>query len=161
MRADYPIVMTLKDHARMPQATVGLRTAECGRLFLEQYLDRPIEIALSEVYGRRVQRAEIVEIGNLASRSAFRTLRMLSSVSRCLRRTRIRYAAITATRELRHALDLLGFQWSSIAKADQHRLGQSTSDWGSYYSQDPVVIVGKIQQAAHRVRRCRKGGGFR
>jgi hypothetical protein len=46
-------------------AALGLRRAGSGALFLEQYLDRPVQQLLAEAAGQPVARADIVEIGNL------------------------------------------------------------------------------------------------
>ncbi len=49
-------------------AALGLRSAASGPLFLETYLDLPVEQRLSAVCGQGVRRGDIVEVGNLASR---------------------------------------------------------------------------------------------
>ena len=49
------------------QGAVGLRSARRRPLFLERYLDEPIEQAVSQRHGRTVPREEIVEVGNLAA----------------------------------------------------------------------------------------------
>jgi len=36
----------------LPSAVLGFRAASQGRLFLEDYLDRPIEDLVSNLYGR-------------------------------------------------------------------------------------------------------------
>ena len=52
-----------------PLGVVGLRAAQEEALYLENYLDSPIERTLAEQTGRQVPRARIVEIGHLASRN--------------------------------------------------------------------------------------------
>ncbi len=49
-------------------AALGLRNAATERLFLETYLDTPVEIRMATLCGRPVARQGIVEVGNLASR---------------------------------------------------------------------------------------------
>ncbi|HAN51479.1 MAG TPA: thermostable hemolysin, partial [Pseudomonas sp.] len=49
------------------QGAVGLRSAQRRPLFLERYLDEPIELAVARRSGRPVPREEIVEVGNLAA----------------------------------------------------------------------------------------------
>lgn len=53
--------------AAATKAALGYRRAEAQAMFLETYLDRPIEAELSEIFGRPIPRRNIVEIGNLAS----------------------------------------------------------------------------------------------
>src|SRR6187402_194533 len=50
-----------------PLAVLGYRSAEGGPLFLESYLDRPVEQAVSAAFGMDLTRADIVEIGCLAA----------------------------------------------------------------------------------------------
>ena len=52
-----------------PLGVVGLRAAQEEALYLENYLDSPIERMLAGRAGRQVPRARIVEIGHLASRN--------------------------------------------------------------------------------------------
>ncbi len=51
-------------------AALGYRRAEREALFLETYLDAPVEQVLADQFQRPVTRADVVEIGNLASCNA-------------------------------------------------------------------------------------------
>ena len=48
-------------------ACAGMRQASCGPLFLEHYLDLPIEQQVAAQLRQPVSRSEILEIGNLAA----------------------------------------------------------------------------------------------
>lgn len=48
-------------------ACAGITFAENGKLFSEQYLDRPIESAIQEIWRCKYGRNEIAEVGNLIS----------------------------------------------------------------------------------------------
>jgi hypothetical protein len=48
-------------------AALGLRSAKDETLFLESYLDKPIENILAEKASRPIDRNRIIEIGSLAS----------------------------------------------------------------------------------------------
>ncbi len=48
-------------------AAVGIRPASSAPLFVEQYLDKPIEDCIKTADGSVIQRDEIVEIGNLVA----------------------------------------------------------------------------------------------
>ena len=58
---DYPAYLTI-GVPQAPLAALGFRHADAGPLFLEAYLDRPIEIVLGERFARPVPRARIVEL---------------------------------------------------------------------------------------------------
>lgn len=49
---------------------VGCRGAATQALFLEHYLDEPIEDLIAARVGTSVERADVVEVGNLAARGA-------------------------------------------------------------------------------------------
>ncbi|HQT27273.1 MAG TPA: thermostable hemolysin, partial [Burkholderiales bacterium] len=61
-----PQLLTLRGGDGKLFAACGLRIAGSERLFLEAYLDEPIDEVISRKTGKRVGRADIVEIGNLA-----------------------------------------------------------------------------------------------
>jgi len=48
-------------------AAMGFRAADKDKLFLEQYLDRPIEDYMSQHAGIKIKRNNIVEVGSLAT----------------------------------------------------------------------------------------------
>ena len=54
----------------LASGTPGAEQTVGERLFLETYLDAPVELMLSGCMGRSVRRADVVEIGNLASCNA-------------------------------------------------------------------------------------------
>lgn len=61
-----PRLMSLTDQDCGLLAVCGLRQANSGPLFLEHYMDQPVENLLSERTGLPIRREAIVEIGNLA-----------------------------------------------------------------------------------------------
>jgi hypothetical protein len=61
-----PNLMLLEKNERIA-AVAGWRCAGTERLFLENYLDVPIETAVSRLAGKLVDRQRIVEVGNLAA----------------------------------------------------------------------------------------------
>jgi hypothetical protein len=65
LRRFFPLIMALRLDGGLV-AACGLRYASSGPLFLESYLDQPIEALLSSSKGARVDRSAIVEVGNLA-----------------------------------------------------------------------------------------------
>src|SRR5690606_10001656 len=61
-----PNLMLLDQDAR-PLAALGWRSAAEEGLFLERYLDAPIEREIGRLAGQAVPRNRIVEVGNLAA----------------------------------------------------------------------------------------------
>ena len=61
-----PHLMLLEQQQRIVAAT-GWRAAKDDALFLERYLDQPVEQALARLAKQEVRRERIVEVGNLAA----------------------------------------------------------------------------------------------
>ncbi|WP_236634218.1 thermostable hemolysin [Caulobacter sp. X] len=147
IRAHYPTLMSVQDGHGEIHAAVGFRLAGDEPLFLERYLDDPIEQALSSATGAAVQRADVAEIGNLASRSAGASLFLFMALARHLDQGGCDYAVATATRQLRRTFGRVGFLTRRLTTADPARLGEEARDWGGYYERDPEVLAGAIAPA--------------
>jgi len=139
-----PHLLGVKDGLARWQAAAGYAAAGAQQLFLEQYLDRPIEQALGSAVGRPIARGSIVEVGNLAAISAGMARALIPQLARHLHHMGYRWVAFTATRALRNSFHRLGLKPLPIAAADRARLADRGLSWGSYYDQDPVVMAGKI-----------------
>jgi hypothetical protein len=139
-----PHLLGVMDGLARWQAAAGYAAAGAQQLFLEQYLDRPIEQALAAAVGRPIARGSIVEVGNLAAISAGMARALIPQLARHLHRMGYRWVAFTATRALRNSFHRLGLKPLPIAVADRARLADRGLSWGSYYDQDPVVMAGKI-----------------
>lgn len=126
----------------------GMRPAGQQALFLEQYLDVPLEQLLAEVSGSEVSRSAIVEIGNLVAsqRGASHLLFLLFTT--ILHRAGYEWITFTATRSLRNSLAKLGFPLLVLQVADARRLDpQDRKVWGTYYATDPQVVAGRLSDA--------------
>lgn len=139
-----PHLLGVKDGLGRWQAAAGYAAAGAQPLFLEQYLDQPVELALAAALGAPIARGSVVEVGNLAANSAGMARSLIPQLARHLHRMGYRWVAFTATRALRNSFHRLGLQPVPIAKADPARLADGGAHWGSYYDQDPVVVAGKI-----------------
>lgn len=125
------------------QAGAGYTAAASARLFLEQYLDAPVEAALSRASGRRIERGSIAEVGNLAAAPG--TLReLIPALGAHLHELGYRWVAFTATRELHNAFRRLGLEPLVLAPAQASRLPDGGAAWGTYYSHAPNVMGGLI-----------------
>jgi hypothetical protein len=142
----YPTLMNVHDECGSVIAAIGLRPADEGRLFLESYLKQSVETVISEAIGFPVPRDKIVEIGNLASAGKGASVFLFVTLAAYLRQQGLTYAVVTATKSLRGSFALFGFEFR-LATADPAVLPDSGASWGSYYRNDPRVVVGAIQPA--------------
>lgn len=145
-----PFLLTLRNGEGEPLATMGIRPALGHRLFLENYLDEPIEsfVTLGAVSpglspvpaGRR----DIVEVGHLAAlrRGAGRPLFVAAAL--LFREWSFRWVALTGTREVRSVFRRLGIAAEPIAAADPDRVPGGERVWGTYYSHAPKVMVANV-----------------
>lgn len=127
-------------------AVAGLRFAAAGPLFLEQYLDAPIETCLDTA--GRIARGVIVEIGSLAAPTPGQVRYMMIALTGYLHSAGYRWVACTAINSLRNTLARMGLTPILLGAADPRRLGAGAGDWGSYYEKQPQVIAGHLTQAA-------------
>ena len=126
------------------QAAAGYTPAGEGRLYLENYLDRPVEELVSRAAGMQVARESIVEVGNLASAALGCGRRFLPALGRYLRMRNYCWAVFTATREVRGILTRLSFQAHPLGLALPERLPDGGAGWGTYYAHEPSVMAGRI-----------------
>ena len=127
------------------QAAAGYTPAASGALYLEHYLDRPVEILLAAALDRKVPRERIVEVGNLASAARGFGGRFLPALRRYLLDLDYRWVVFTATREVRGILQHLAFETRALAPASPERLPDRGAGWGTYYAHDPSVMAGTIE----------------
>ncbi|GAA4492354.1 thermostable hemolysin [Pseudaeromonas paramecii] len=130
-------------------ASVGLRLAGHEPLFLEQYLDYPIEQQLAAQLQQPVDRAAILELGNLASRGGMARLLILIMVT-YLNQQQFRYVTFTATQQVQGLFNQLGLLPITLAPAQAQRVEEPAS-WGRYYESNPRVLAGSIAQGWQRL----------
>lgn len=153
--ADYPDYLTVGD-AEAPLATLGLRFADGGRLFLERYIAEPIETLIADRMHREVGRERIVELGHHASIGAVATTALWQrAVLELSSRADVAVAVLTAP--LRGMLLRAGLSFTALAAADPAALGDEAETWGRYYASDPIVCAGWIADGAAIVTRFRAG----
>jgi len=137
-----PTLLAFHDTGGDLRGVVGLRGAGHGRLFLEQYLDVPIEAALGQASGQSIDRASIVEVGNLAGGSCRSAVRMVAQLPSFLLAQQYRWIVFTATSVVRKILLGFGAPLLELAPADGARVAGGADEWGSYYDADPRVFAG-------------------
>jgi hypothetical protein len=132
-------------------AVVGVREAAVGALFLEQYLDSPVEQSVAGVFRTPVDRSQIVEIGNLAAYVPGLAYTLFAVLATVLDQAGFRWVVCTATPQVATMLAKMGFSSQAICDADPARLKNGAAAWGEYYASRPTVIAGDISSAAAKV----------
>jgi hypothetical protein len=131
------------------RAVAGCRPAGQEPLFLEQYLDEPVEALLSARLGQPVARREIIEIGNLASNGCRQARHLVSLLPRYLLDRGYTWAIFTATGLVRDVLQSVGAELIELAVADHGKVSTGNDAWGSYYRNDPRVMAGYLPDGLH------------
>ena len=139
---DYPTYLTIGS-PDAPAAVLGFRVAGTEPLFLERYLDRPIEELLTERLGQPVPRGRIVELGDHASHRPTATLALWREAAVSLE-ARADVAVAVLTRPLRAMFGRLGLNLTVLAAARAEALGGASASWGRYYESEPMLCAGTI-----------------
>lgn len=139
-----PQLYSLTTAAGQMIAGFGLREAAHSRLFMECYLDEPVEARIARLAGRAVDRARIVEVGNLAARPGGARA-MIALLTRHLYEHDFEWVTFTGVARLRSAFHRLGLQPLEIACATPERLSESERRaWGRYFESRPIVMAGHV-----------------
>ncbi len=135
------------------QAALGVRPAREGRLFLECYLDEPVESRIATVARRPVGRSRIMEVGNLAAACPGGARLLIVALTAYLSGAGCQWVVFTATPMVRNGFRRLGVELIELAEADGRRLGAERHRWGDYYSHRPVVVCGEVASGARAIAR--------
>ncbi|MCX7192295.1 MAG: thermostable hemolysin [Proteobacteria bacterium] len=137
-----PVLMSLRDLDGHLIAACGIRNAGRERLFLENYMDRPVEQILSERVGSPVLRSDIVEIGNYSVAETGLSRLLISAIFDQLHATSKQWAVFTAIQLVRNALIKQNIFPRVLCDADIESLPpEEQSEWGDYYEQKPQVMA--------------------
>ena len=124
-------------------AALGYRSAGEGPLFLEKYLDLPVERALGVALGAPVERRRVIEIGSLAANSGLALVSLWLETARELS-NQAEFGVAVLTAPLRAMFARLAIPLHVLAPADPHRIGPCSGWWGRYYDNDPCVCAGSL-----------------
>jgi len=142
-----PQLMRVSNAAGDTRAVMGFRLAGQQRLYLEHYLDDPIEDVISRYRGESVKRSEIIEVGNLAETAPGDARMALVGGTAYMRSLGCRWLVFTGVSRMRNAFRRLGLDIWELMAADENMLPpEDAGKWGSYYQGNPVVCFGDIQQ---------------
>jgi hypothetical protein len=147
-----PRLFTLRDFDRSVLGAVGLRHGH-DALYVEQYLDRPIEDAIARQSDQPCDRGLVVEVGHLCGAYPGIVRTIIDRVTSRLDREGLRWVTFAGTPSLRNAFNRLGLvpidvgpaRAESIPAADRAR-------WGRYYDESPRVYIGSVRLGSRWLR---------
>jgi hypothetical protein len=136
-------------------AAVGIRPASSGPLFVEQYLDKPIEQCIQTADSTEIQRDQIVEIGNLVATRRGASQLLFIVLGSLMYEAGYRWLVFSATNKVERITRKFPFPVQVLCASDPARLQGDAGEWGSYYETSPKVIVGDIREAYEKAQNNR------
>jgi hypothetical protein len=133
-------------------ACTGYQPASEGALFLEQYLDEPVDDCLQRRTNEYVSREQIVEIGGFAVGHQRHALPFMLLLAPRLAELGFKTVVCTVTRPMQRCLRTLGIVSTLVADADPARVDTRNNAWGTYYDFKPVVLAGDINSNIDNIR---------
>jgi len=147
IRQFMPYLLGFEDEDRKIHAAVGLRPAGGEEpLFLERYLDMPIEQAVEARGSEPVAREGIIEVGNFAALGPGGARQLITALTDVMGALGFHWVVFTGTAMLLNSFERLGIQLIDLGPADPARVGSDLVDWGRYYDTHPKVMAGNIAQ---------------
>lgn len=130
-------------------AACGLRSAAYEPLFLETYLERPIEDVLGSLTRTQTRRDDIVEVGNLAIARPGAARMLIELLTAYLHRRGERWVVFTAVPVLRNNFQRLHIPLHVLGDARPENLTlEARQQWGRYYDCSPRVSAVRVADAA-------------
>jgi len=130
----------------------GLRSAS-RNLFLEQYLDTPIEHVIASHAGSRIERRVIVEVGHFSGAFPGAARAMIGLLTERLHHEGYEWVVFTGTAGLRNAFSRMGLFPLDIQAATADRIPvEERAAWGSYYEHAPRVLAGNVRAGYQAMR---------
>ena len=140
-----PVLMGLHAKTGSYLAALGLRLASDSPLFLEHYLDQPIETELAAAThydANEIARDSIVEVGNLAAHHAGGTRWLIIALTAYLQGAGYDWVAFTSVPSLRNSFRKLGLKLYTLGPAELERIPKAEqAHWGRYYDSRPQVMA--------------------
>ena len=133
-------------------AVAGVRPALDGGLFVEKYLDEPVEQILNPLSPTLVSRSDIVEIGNLVSTHRGACQLFFTLHAAMLYEAGFKWAVFAATDQVEKIVNKLNFVTFSLGAADPACLGEDAARWGRYYDRRPTVLAADVAATVARLR---------
>lgn len=146
-----PRLMSLTNSQNELIAAVGFHAAQDESLFLEQYLDKPVEDAIREKLGCNVQRRKIMEVGNLAIATAGGARGLILALTSYIKGAGFDWVVFTAVPSLINSFNKMGLEITPLVEAKKERLITDKNQWGSYYDVKPMVVAGNVKQGFEKL----------
>ncbi len=142
-----PSALCLRDSNQRLLAVSGLRNSSESPFFLERYLDAPVEQVIAKKTGSKINRARIVEIGNLAVSRPVYTKLLMAALSAYLYSTDTEWIVFSALPVVRNAVAKMDHEMLVLADATIEEIAyEDRADWGSYYEHHPQVIALRLKR---------------
>jgi len=140
-----PHFIRVRDWSGHYKTVMGYRDAEHHQLFLETYLDAPVEEVIGRFIGQKVERSSIVEVGNLAEDQPGDARLAIIAATAYFQTMGFHWVVFTGVGKLRNAFRRLGLDPKELMEADPSCLTpEEQKHWGSYYAGRPVICFGDI-----------------
>jgi hypothetical protein len=140
--------------AQRTEAILGMRPGNLrAPLFLEHYLDQPVEQVIAGRSACPVARTDIVEIGNLAAGRRGASPLLFLIMAAALDAAHFRWLAFTATPQVAKLVARLQYRPLALSDVDPARIGAELARWGRYYETRPRVMCVPLAEALSAARR--------
>lgn len=147
-----PSLVALRHPSDGLMGALGYRAAGEQRLFLEAYVDVPVEMLLSQRLRISCRRSDIVEVGNLAATTPGGARWLIALCAAFFKGMGFRWVVLTVTPALHNSFSRLGIDLIPLTKASKQRIRDAEKHWGSYYDVKPHVVAGDIRLGFHVLR---------
>lgn len=131
-------------HRNGGSGVIGVRRAADEPLFLEHYLDTPVENVIYDASGAKVSRNRIAEVGQFVVDDREIVGSFFRDLVPFLRDEGFDWVCFTGTDRVRAIVERVGFCGLPVANAAADRAAPTNDRWGSYYEHEPVVMIGKL-----------------
>ena len=149
-----PLLVSLRDAKGDLIAVCGFRNAGAEKLFLETYVDEPIDAVLSSKSGKEVARKDIVEVGNFAVFPPGMSRHMITVLAAYIHTIGAKWIVFTAIPKIRNAWKRLGVNLLQICEASKERLDcDCREEWGNYYDTCPYVVAVNVPECYFLLRK--------
>ena len=127
------------------KAAAGLRRADQNTvLFIEHYLDEPIETILINHFGTPdIVRENTAEIGNLAATGPGAIPGLFAHYAAVLEALGIEYLTCNATPQVQAIIQHLGLPFEGLIRAERCRI-PDPEQWGRYYDTPSHVMAAPV-----------------
>lgn len=144
---DFSTLLLTAEREHEIDAVIGLRHAGQTSLFLESYMDKPIEQVLEQQHNLNISRDKFIEIGNLVATRSGTSRQLFIMLAFALAEADVEWVSFTATTQVEQLLRKLHLEPTVICKAQHRAVVNGDSSWGTYYDDPPSVCYGNVKQA--------------